>query len=423
VFLRIFCPTRRTWLAEEVIEMLSYALALEQIRAAAGARIISETELVGLKDAVGRVVAADVDCPAPIPAFDNSAMDGFALVAASALAPGAILPVLGTIRAGDAPRRLAAAGAWRIMTGAPLPEGCDAVVPVERARIRSGEGSVELLEAVSPGDWVRGRGRDFAAGARICAAGSRLAPRHLLALAAAGIEKILVWRRPRVALIATGSELAPVGEALGGGMIRDANSVYVGAALTSWGVSFTSFGVVRDEPMLFRSVFLKALAENFDVILTTGAVSMGDADFIPSALTSLGAETLFHKVAVRPGKPLLLTRFARGPLCVGLPGNPVSTASGLRFFVEPLLRELLGRPAEVPLRAHLLADVEKPAALRCFYRALRAPLGQVETLADQASFQIHSLIESDAWAILPEGPELLRAGTEVDVVPLLEPDA
>lgn len=147
---------------------------------------------------------------------------------------------------------------------------------------------------------------------------------------------------------------------------------------------------------------------------------MGDADFIPQALAALGAEVVFHKAAVRPGKPILLARFSRGPIVIGLPGNPISTVSGLRFFVEPCLREMLSRPPEIAERARLTADVTKPETLRCFFRARRVGAGQVEVLEAQASFQIHSLLQSDLWAILPEGRARYERGEELDVVSLLE---
>ncbi|HEX4046743.1 MAG TPA: gephyrin-like molybdotransferase Glp [Elusimicrobiota bacterium] len=403
--------------------MLLYPDALALLRGAARSRARSlEEEEVPLSAALGRVASRALTGREAVPPFDNSSMDGYALAAAKAPAAPARLPVLGTIMAGDAPRcAVETGGAWRIMTGAPLPAGCDAVIPVEKTRELEGGAAVELLEPVEPGDFVRGAGRDFAAGAEVCPAGTRLGARHLLALAAVGVARVPVRRKPRVALIATGNELiSPEGE-LKPGQIRDSSSSYLGAAIPALGADFDSFGVVADDPKEFRARLDKVLSANYyDVVLTTGAVSMGAADFIPQSLESLGAQLVFHKTAIRPGKPGLLARFERGPLFFGLPGNPISTVVGLRFFVEPCLRELLGRPHEIPFLSALSADVDKPEGLRCFYKARRIRDGKIEILPAQASFQIHSLLSSDCWAVLPESGARMKEGSEVDVFPLAE---
>lgn len=400
--------------------MLLHADALALIRGAARSRARSlETEEVPLSAALGRVTAAALHGREPIPPFDNSSMDGFALAAEKAASVPARLPVLDTIMAGDAPRcAVETGGAWRIMTGAPMPAGCDAVVPVEKTRER--DGSVEILEAAEAGDYVRGVGRDFPAGAEVCPAGTRLGARHLLALAAVGAANVPVRRKPRVALIATGKELVSPDSELKPGQIRDASSTYLSSAIPQLGAEFDSFGVVADDPAEFRARLEKILAAKYyDVVLTTGAVSMGTADFIPETLKAMKADILFHKTAIRPGKPGIFARFDDGPLFFGLPGNPISTVVGLRFFVEPCLRELLGRPHEQPFRSTLSADVDKPEGLKCFFKA-RQTDGKIQILPGQASFQIHSLLSSDCWAILPEAGSKMFAGNEIDLYPLAE---
>lgn len=402
--------------------MIRHADALALIRGAARShrgRFIEEE--VPLAQALGRVASRALVGREALPPFDNSAMDGYALAAAKGAAVPARLPVLGTVMAGDAPRcAVETGGAWRIMTGAPIPAGCDAVIPVEKTRELDGGAAVELLEAVESGDYVRGRGKDFAENAEVCPAGTRLGPRHLLALAAVGITSIPVRRKPRVALISTGKELVAPECQPKPGQIRDASSAYLAAALASLGADFEFFGVVADDPNAFGARLEKILAVGYDVVLTTGAVSMGAADFIPEALKSLGAEILFHKTAIRPGKPGLFARMDEGPLFFGLPGNPISTVVGSRFFVEPCLRELLGRPHEMPFRSKLANPVDKPDGLRCFYKARRTRDGATEILPGQASFQIHSMLAADCWAVLPEDGTHVQAGTEIDVFPLAE---
>jgi len=378
-------------------------------------------EDVSLADALGRTAVRALTSREAIPPFDNSAMDGYALAAAKGASVPARLPVLGVVMAGDAPRcAVETGGAWRIMTGAPIPAGCDAVIPVEKTRELDGGSAVELLETVESGDFVRGRGRDFAENAELCPAGTRLGPRHLLALAAVGISRVPVRRKPRVALISTGNELVPPGAELKPGQIRDASSTYLRAALATLGADFEFHGTAGDDRGEFIARLEAVLAGSYDVVLTTGAVSMGAADYVPDSIKALGAEILFHKTAIRPGKPGMFARFDKGPLFFGLPGNPISTVVGLRFFVEPCLRELLGRPHEVPSRSKLDKPIDKPEGLRCFYKARRTQDGTTEILPGQASFQIHSLLAADSWAVLPEEGTTLPAGTEIDVYPLSE---
>jgi molybdopterin molybdotransferase len=401
--------------------MIRHAEALRLLREAARARGVLPEEEVSLPAALGRVASRPLTSKEAIPPFDNSAMDGYALAAAKAASVPARLPVLGTITAGDAPRcAVETGGAWRIMTGAPIPAGCDAIVPVEKTRELDGGAAVEILEAAETGDYVRGQGRDFPVGGEVCPAGTRLGARHLLALAAVGVARVPVIRRPRVALISTGRELVSPEATLKPGQIRDASSTYLAAAIPALGADFDFHGVVADDPDDFKIRLKKLVADKYDVVLTTGAVSMGVADFIPLALKELGAEVIFHKVSNRPGKPIFFARIPNGPLFFGLPGNPISTVVGLRFFVEPCLRELMGRALEVPSRSVLSAAVDKPEGLRCFFKARRCSDGRVEILLGQASFQIHSLLDADCWAVLPEEGARLNAGAEIDVYPLSE---
>lgn len=401
--------------------MTPYAEALALIRRAAQGRAVLPAETVPAALALGRVTAAAAHGADPIPPFDNSAMDGYALAharAAGATSAPTTLPVLGTIMAGDAPRCQAEAGVWKIMTGAPIPAGCDAVVPVEQTRERDGGRSVEILRTPNEGDFIRSAGQDFLAGAEVCPAGEVLTPRHLMSLAAAGVTRVEVRRRPRLALIATGRELAEPGKPLAPGQIRDASSAFVAAECARLGWDFEFLGVIADRPEAFEAVLDRALGKGFDAILTTGAVSMGDADFIPSALKNMGAAIHFHKVAIKPGRPVLFAEFQNGPFVFGLPGNPVSTVVGMRFFVQPLVRELLGLAEESPFLCRLKNTTAKPEQLRCFFKARRHELGQVEILPAQASFQIHSLLAADCWAVLPEKGAELKAGAEIEVYDL-----
>lgn len=398
--------------------MISYAQARKLISEAALARPALSEETIPLSQALGRVCSAELFGREPIPPFDNSSMDGYALAHARALGASSAplaLPVLGVIYAGDPPRCRPEAGVWKIMTGAPIPAGCDAVIPIESTRELDGGRAVEIRQTPNSGDFIRRAGHDFAAGAQVCPPGTSLTPRHLMALAAVGLSKVPVRRRPRVALIATGRELAPLDKPLSPGQIYDASSSYLAAECSRLGFDFHFHGVIADDPAQFSARMDHVLTEGYDAVLTTGAVSMGDKDFIPGALKDLGARTIFHKVAIRPGRPILFAEIPHGPFIFGLPGNPVSTVVGMKFFVEPFLREMLGQSEESPIRCRLSAAADKPENLRCFFKARRRQFGSVEILPAQASFQIHSLLEADCWAVLPEAGVLLKAGAEVDV--------
>lgn len=401
--------------------MIDYPQALSLLR-----QVVSplDVEWVDGARALGRVLGAAVDSEVWLPPFDNSAMDGFALdTGGDGLPEGAEIAVRGWQAAGDAHRQ-ASGGAWEIMTGARLPDGLDAVVPVEQVEVLAqAEGrpaSIRLRQAVKPGQFVRRRGEDVAAGREVIAAGTVLRAQEIMLLAALGVARVQARRRPRVAVIATGRELVsdPV-QPLQSGQIRDSNRPFLLAQLQAAGAEVVWHGVVGDEPAPFQHALDQALALGADVILSTGAVSEGRYDFIPDALRERGAQIVFHKVAVRPGKPLLLARLREGALHFGLPGNPVSTAVGLRFFVEPALRAMLGQLPEEPLRIPLKADFTKVPSLRFHARAWvgRNDAGGLEVtiLPGQESFRLLPMLQANAWAVIPEGRPGATRGERVEV--------
>lgn len=384
-------------------------------------------ERVPLVEAVGRVVARAVKSRARVPPFDNSAMDGFALRAAwvaeaSREAP-VVVPLAGAVFAGDAPRRAPAArAAVEVMTGAPMPAGFDAVVKVEDVAVDRAAGRLTISSPVARGAHLRRAGEDFTPGQPALAVGARLAAEHLLALAAIGVREVEVVRRPRVVVLSTGKELVPHGTAkLRPGQIRNSTAPFLEAAFAQRGAEVRDLGVVADDVPHFTRVLKRALKTKPDLIITTGAVSVGRADFVAEALRALGAEVLFHTVAIRPGKPLLCARFAKGPVVLGLPGNPVATAVGVRFFADVLLRALAGRAPEPPRFATLEAATRKPPGLRCFFKGrLSHDGGSVRVLEGQASFMVSPLLEADCWVELPEAGGEVAGGATVRVHALEE---
>ncbi|TAL92986.1 MAG: molybdopterin molybdenumtransferase MoeA [Rhodanobacter sp.] len=375
--------------------------------------------------ALGQILAGPVVSPADLPPFDNSAMDGFALCAGSARLPaGSEYTVMGAQAAGDVLVQ-AAGGAWEIMTGARMPAGMDTVVPVEQVEVTRHDDSgrplhIRLGMEVAAGQHVRRAGEDVPREAEVMAAGELLQAPQLALLAALGITEVQVVRHPRVALICTGRELVDdPAQALQSGQIRNSNGPFLAARIVLAGAEVVYQQTVGDEPAAFVQALQQALQAGAEVVLSTGAVSMGRHDFVPQALRGLGAEVHFHKVQIRPGKPLLFASLPGGALCFGLPGNPASGAVGLRFFVEPALRHMLGLPLERPLRLPLRERFAKRVPLRCFLKGkvILTANGQLcaTVLPGQESFKIRPLLDANAWVVVAEDADICEAGSLVDV--------
>lgn len=377
--------------------------------------------------AVGQVLLQDVVSAEDLPPFDNSAMDGFALrVGADGARAGLECAVLGAQAAGDAAVAAASgAGAWEIMTGARVPDGLDAVIPVEQVEVLARDGGgrpqrIRLQADLPPGQHIRRRGEDVTRGAAVLAAGTRIAAPQLMLLAALGVADVAVARPPQVALINTGRELVDApGRALASGEIRNSNGPYLAQTIVDAGAELVLRETVSDDAAAFDAALQRALDAGAQVVLSTGAVSMGRYDFVPDALRGRGATLRFHKLRIRPGKPLLFATLPGGQLFFGLPGNPASSAVGMRFFVEPALRGMLGLAPETPLRVPLDAGYCKRHALRFHLKGRLALDGQgrlvARILPGQESFKIAPLARSNAWIVLDEQAQDLPAGAPVDV--------
>jgi len=335
--------------------MISYPDALALLLAEADTL---DSERVDIDAAPGRFLARDIVSPLSLPGFDNAAMDGYAVRANGASIPAnATYTIAAMHAAGDDTPDYPDAEACEIATGARMPAAFDTVVPVERTE-RQGD-RVRFVADEAAGQNVRRAGSDIEVGDVALPAGRRVDAAAIMLLAALGVDRLDVVRRPRVAIINTGSELNAGGPLPLAG-IHDSNGPFLAASLARWGVEAIGRTRVPDHGDAFHAAIRDALASGADLIVTTGAVSAGRFDFVPAALASLGARELFHKVAIRPGKPLLAARFENGPLVIALPGNPIAVAVGYRFFVAPVLRAMAGLPLEQPLRARL----EQPPSVR-----------------------------------------------------------
>ena len=401
--------------------MIAYSEALQHLMEAAAPL---PAERLALHEAAGRILATDIISGQSLPPFDNSAMDGFALRAnGTPFESDTEFVVQGWQAAGDAGTE-GGDGAWEIMTGARMPVGLDTVVPIENVEIlASGQGRptrIALKSGVKPGQNVRLRGQDVEEGERVLQAGQALDINARTLLHAIGVAEVAVVARPKVAVIATGKELVTeAAQALESGQIRDSNRPYLIGRLQAAGAEVVWQGTVGDDVAAFDAVLDDALAAGAKVLISTGAVSAGRYDFIPDALRARGARIVFHKVAIRPGKPLLFAVLPDGALYFGLPGNPVSAAVGQRFFVEPVLRRLLGLAAEPLLQLPLQADVRKPPGLRFHARARVDVDAQgrlsARVLSGQESFRLKSMLQANAWVVLEGEGDLVTAGTPVRV--------
>ncbi len=397
-------------------------------------------EPVTLDRALWRVLALAVETRVALPPWDNSAMDGFAVCSRDVLDPSPAAPisleVVGEVAAGHAPQvSLTSGTAIRVLTGALIPPGSDAVVPVEDTDAPQGvarlPGRVAVYRAAAPGAHIRRAGSDVRAGERVLSAGLLLTPPRLALAAATGHADLLVHRRPRVAVLATGDELVPAGQPLGEAGIHDSNSTSLAAQVRAAGAEPIGLGIARDD---FADVVerLRRGIAGADVVIASGGVSVGAHDVVKDAFDAVGSLDLW-RVAVQPGKPLAFGR-ARSPqgsevLLFGLPGNPVSTFVTFELFVRPVLRRLAGHSdvdGRMLIRAELVEPVTKSAGRRAFLRVRLEPepeciSGWRASLAgSQGSHVISALAEANGLAIVPEEVDALPAGALVDVMVLDE---
>ncbi len=407
--------------ASELITVEAYrAAVLAALTPLAPARL-------GLAEAEGLVLAEDVTAAVDLPPFDNSGMDGFAVLAAdvAGATPDSpvVLRVTGEIAAGDTgDYRLAPGTAIRIMTGARLPAAADAVIPVEWTDGGSGPGDearVSIGRPAPPGSAVRYAGGDAAAGETLLAAGTRLGPMHIAVAASAGRGSVTVRPRPRVAVLSTGDELTQPGAPLAPGRIWDSNSYMIAAAARQAGAAARRHATVRDDPAGILPA-LEAQAAEADLLITTGGVSMGgEHDVVKEALHKLGTVT-FRKVAMQPGMPqgFGLIGPRRVPL-FALPGNPVSAYVSFQVFVRPALAALQAS-ADLSLatvRATLTAPARSPVGRRSYLRGVLDG-SDVTPLSGQQSHQVASLGRANALIVVPAEEGQLPAGHPVDVLVL-----
>ncbi len=393
--------------------MISVEQALERVLEAV---VPAVSESVALGQAQGRVLAEDVVAGLDLPPWDNSALDGFAVVASDTVPAPARLTVAQVLMAGESSKERVLPGSCaRIMTGAPMPQGADAVVMFENTD--GGREEVVVHTSVAPGRNVRLQGNDVARGSVVMHGGRTLGPPELGLLAALGISHVEVARRPRVAVMSTGDEVVPVGTPLGPGQIHSSNTHALMALIHEAGAVGVDCGNVPDDPRLLRKALARCVQE--DMVVTTGGVSVGDHDFVKDAFEAHDAALSFWKVRVKPGKPLAFGHIGGKP-AFGLPGNPVSCMVGFLQFVRPVIRSVLGdaSPFLPVIQARLASSLSKKPGRALLARvALSLEEGEVRAVpvSNDSSGAVTSMVGADGLALLGEDCTGLQKGACVDV--------
>ncbi len=404
-------------------------VSVEQARKRILARIKpTGAEKVDILSAVGRVLAKDIKSFLNMPPFDNSAMDGYAVISkdtqgASSDRPR-VLRVLEDLPAGAIPKfRITPGTTSQIMTGALMPKGADAVLMVEYTR-GSGD-KVDILKEARPRENVRFAGEDFKKGKVVLRKGTLLGPPHLSALATQGIKEIPVCRRPKIAILTTGSELIDIKQPLKPGKIRESNSYSLFAQVLSLNAQPILLGIAGDSEQDLKRYITRGL-KKADMILTSGGVSVGKYDLVKDVLKDLGMKLHFWQVAVKPGRPLMFGTINSLPV-FGLPGNPVSSMVSFENFVRPALLKLMGRqdlfrPLVKAVSTHQL---RKKAGRREYLRGLiKVQQGKfyVSSAGDQGSANLQAILSANCFIILPEEVTVVEPGQEVSVELISQPE-
>lgn len=406
--------------------MITYDDAIQLIQETTRRRKLA-TEEVCLTEAIGRVCAGNLLAGMDIQPFDNSAMDGFAVRLDDLASASSSLPVrlvkAGIIAAGQNTKGLCIekGACWHIMTGAMLPEGADAIVPIENVTIEND--AILFDEQPEAGQHIRHAGEDFKKGSVLLAAGDRITAAHILPLATLGISRVTVFQKEKVLFIPTGTEIVDdLSAPLAMGQIYNSNMFHAQAFLTACGTDVTIHAVIRDDLASFTKALAYAESEKYDIVISSGAVSAGSFDFVRDGLQQFGAEIAFHKVKLKPGKPNLLATLPSGALYFGLPGNPAATAVGLRFFVAEALRIIRQQKPETRVYARAMNSFSKKPGL---HMVLKGRLEYwedgsvtVDFLDGQESFKVSPFLNMNCWIHVSENIETIRSGDVVEAYPM-----
>ena len=382
------------------------------------------SEIVSIKDALNRISSKEVIAKSDYPADDNTAFDGFAVNSKETKNTFQKFKILKTIAAGDNPyiKKVPKLSCIEVMTGAIIKKPFDTIIPIEDIEFFPSKQNAKYIiinKKFKKSEFIRPKGSDYKKGNKIIRKGELINPAHILSLKTLGIDKILVKKKVNIVFYPSGNELSDK-KNIPSWKIRNSNTIYLNSLIKSLPVNFTIQKILRDKDQkLFKKQISKQLKSKTDILITSGAVSKGKFDFIPSVINQFKLKNHFKGVAIRPGKPIMFAKFNNNKCFFGLPGNPISSVACFRFFVIPLLFKSLGLKAEKPIFAKLKNKFSKK---KKFTRFVKGKLTfdkkgsvQFEVFEGQESYKIEPFVKSNAWGVFKDGVSVFNKGNLIDV--------
>lgn len=382
------------------------------------------SEIVSIKDALNRISSKEVIAKSDYPADDNTAFDGFAVNSKETKNTFQKFKILKTIAAGDNPyiKKVNKLSCIEVMTGAIIKKPFDTIIPIEDIEFFPSKQNAKYIiinKKIKKSEFIRPKGSDYKKGNKIIRKGELINPAHILSLKTLGIDKVLVKKKVNIVFYPSGNELSDK-KNIPSWKIRNSNTIYLNSLIKSLPVNFTIQKILRDKDQkLFKKQISKQLKSKTDILITSGAVSKGKFDFIPSVINQFKLKNHFKGVAIRPGKPIMFAKFNNNKCFFGLPGNPISSVACFRFFVIPLLFKSLGLKVEKPIFAKLKNKFSKKKKFTRFVKGKltfdKNGLVQFEVFEGQESYKIEPFVKSNAWGVFKDGVSVFNKGNLIDV--------
>ena len=401
--------------------MNSYLTAISKLNKS---NIKINSELVSIKDALNRISSKEVIAKSDYPADDNTAFDGFAINSKETKNKFQKFKIIKTIAAGDNPniKKVPKLSCIEVMTGAIIKKPFDTIIPIEDIKFFPSKQNAKYIiinKKIKKSEFIRPKGSDYKKGNKIIKKGELLNPAHILSLKTLGIDRVLVKKRVNIVFYPSGNELSDK-KNIPSWKIRNSNTIYLNSLIKSLPVNFTVQKILRDKDQkLFKKQISKQLKSKTDILITSGAVSKGKFDFIPSVINQFKLKNHFKGVAIRPGKPIMFAKFNNNKCFFGLPGNPISSVACFRFFVIPLLFKSLGLKEEKPIFAKLKNKFSKKKKFTRFVKGKltfdKKGFVQFEVFEGQESYKIEPFVKSNAWGVFKDGVSVFNKGNLIDV--------
>ena len=401
--------------------MNSYLTAISKLNKS---NIKINSELVSIKDALNRISSKEVIAKSDYPADDNTAFDGFAINSKETKNKFQKFKIIKTIAAGDNPniKNVPKLSCIEVMTGAIIKKPFDTIIPIEDIKFFPSKQNAKYIiinKKIKKSEFIRPKGSDYKKGNKIIKKGELINPAHILSLKTLGIDKVLVKKKVNIVFYPSGNELSDK-KNIPSWKIRNSNTIYLNSLIKSLPVNFTVQKILRDKDQkLFKKQISKQLKSKTDILITSGAVSKGKFDFIPSIINQFKLKKHFKGVAIRPGKPIMFAKFNNNKCFFGLPGNPISSVACFRFFVIPLLFKSLGLKEEKPIFAKLKNKFSKKKKFTRFVKGKltfdKKGFVQFEVFEGQESYKIEPFVKSNAWGVFKDGVSVFNKGNLIDV--------